>query len=85
LKTDVEEATGVTKVRVNSEELPEMVATVDEYGTVKPAPLTSFTTATVDDVLNIESGDLSLFPYALMVKSTPSHVLGIPETFTELK
>jgi hypothetical protein len=51
-------ATGATKERVNSVEVPEMVATVDEYGTLKPAPSTSFTTATVADVLKRASGEL---------------------------
>jgi hypothetical protein len=72
-------------VRVNSVEVPETVATVDEYGVLKPVPLTSFTTATVADVLNMFNGVLDELPKALIEKSTPSHVLGIPETLTEFK
>jgi hypothetical protein len=70
---------------VNSEVVPEIVATADEYGTLNPAPSTSFTTTTVEDVLKSASGELDELPKALIVKSTPSHVSGIPETFTEFK
>jgi hypothetical protein len=84
LYTVDEAATGVVKVMVK---VPELLAT---DAPLPPTPIWKFpallyTTALFVEVLKIDSGELPEFPYALIVKSTPSQVDGISETVIDFR